>query len=67
MKLPQHIFALTKNEQRVAILILLALLAGAVASHYRRVGSRVPLPANIETGDTPAATSATDEQSRADD
>jgi hypothetical protein len=35
MKLPQHILALGKNEQRVVILIVLLLLAGAVAKHYR--------------------------------
>jgi hypothetical protein len=34
MKLPQHIFALTKSEQRVVVLILVALLACAVANHY---------------------------------
>jgi hypothetical protein len=41
MKLPQHIFALTKNEQRVIILILLALLACAVAKHYWEARSHV--------------------------
>jgi hypothetical protein len=44
MKLPQHIFALSKNEQRVIILILLALLAGAVANHYRQARSHISTP-----------------------
>jgi hypothetical protein len=35
MKLPPHIFALGQNEQRVVILTVLLLLAGAVAKHYR--------------------------------
>ena len=67
MKLSQHIFALTKSEQRVVILILLALLAGAVANHYREMQSHVAVPAKIEPGDTPAAASVDVEQSRQDD
>jgi hypothetical protein len=41
MKLPQHIFALTKSEQRVVVLILVALLACAVANHYWEALSHV--------------------------
>jgi hypothetical protein len=67
MKLPQHLFALTKNEQRVVILILLALLAGAVANHYREMRSHVAVPAKMEPGDSPAATSVDGKQSRQDD
>jgi hypothetical protein len=50
MKLPQ-IFALTKREQRVVIAIVLALLAGTIAMHYRGLRSDISPPAAI-----PAAT-----------
>jgi len=49
MKTPQHIFALTKSEQRVVILILLALLAGAIAMHYREKQSHISNPARATT------------------
>jgi hypothetical protein len=45
MKTPQHIFVLTKSEQRVVILILLALLAGTIAMHYREKHSHISTPA----------------------
>jgi hypothetical protein len=35
MKLPLEIFTLTKREQRVVIVIVMALLAGTIAKHYR--------------------------------
>jgi hypothetical protein len=44
MKTPQHIFALTKNEQRVVILILLVLLAVTIARHYREKQSHISTP-----------------------
>jgi hypothetical protein len=34
MKLPQHIFALTRGEQRVVIIIMIGLLLGAVGKRY---------------------------------
>jgi hypothetical protein len=45
MNTPQHIFALTKNEQRVVIVIMIALLAGSVTKHYHDLHSHLPLPA----------------------
>jgi hypothetical protein len=45
MDTPQHIFALTKNEQRIVIVIMIALVAGTVAKSYRDIHSRPPLPA----------------------
>jgi hypothetical protein len=45
MNTPQHIFALTKNEQRVVIVIMIALLAGSVTKRYRDLHSHLPLPA----------------------
>jgi hypothetical protein len=34
MKMPQHIFALTRNEQRVVIIIMLCLLLAATGKRY---------------------------------
>jgi hypothetical protein len=48
-KTSQHIFVLTKGEQRVVILILLALLAGAVAMRYRETRSHIATPAPTTT------------------
>jgi hypothetical protein len=43
MKEGRHIFALTKNEQRVVILIMIVLLAGTAAKRYRdRESHRLP-------------------------
>jgi hypothetical protein len=36
MKLPLRIFDLSKNEQRVVLIIVLALIAGAFAAYERR-------------------------------
>ena len=44
MKTGQHIFALTKNEQRVVILIMIVLLAGTVAKRYRDRAYQVASP-----------------------
>jgi hypothetical protein len=62
MKTPQHIFALTKGEQRVVILILLALLAVAVAMHYRERRSHITTPASA-----PAQRSVSPEQDTSDE
>lgn len=35
-------FALTKREQRVVVVIMLALVAIALAKHYRAAGTIVP-------------------------
>jgi hypothetical protein len=45
MKLPLEIFTLTKREQRIIVVIVMALLAGAVAKHYHDTKSHVPLSA----------------------
>jgi hypothetical protein len=67
MKTPQHIFALTKSEQRVVILILLALLAGAIAMHYREKQSHVSTPAADHASATGSTTPAAHEPAAPDD
>jgi len=42
MKTPQHLFALTKPEQRVVLLIILGLLFATTFSHYHRTEKAVP-------------------------
>ena len=66
MKTPQHIFALTKSEQRVVILILLALLAGTIAIHYREKQSHISTPAADHAAATVSTTPA-HEQATPDD
>jgi hypothetical protein len=67
MKTPQHIFALTKSEQRVVILILLALLAGTIAKHYREKQSHISTPAADHPAATVSTTPAAHEQATPDD
>jgi hypothetical protein len=67
MKTPPHIFALTKSEQRVVILILLALLAGTIAMHYREKHSRISTPAADHPAAPVSRTPATHEQATPDD
>jgi len=67
MKTPQHIFALTKSEQRVVILILLALLVGAITMHYREKQSHISTPAADHAATPVSTTPATDEQATPDD
>ena len=57
MKLPR-IFELTKREQRAVILIVMALLAGAIAKHYRdEHATSIPARStSVEPGITPSAT-----------
>jgi hypothetical protein len=64
MKLPQHIFALSKPEQRVVIVILLALLAGTSVMRYREKRSHVPGPVNLveDAAATPSTTQPAREQ-----
>jgi len=64
MRMPQHIFALTKSEQRVIVLILLALLVSAVAKHFRETrshGTRLP-SAIAEPSVRPESSPVEDEQ-----
>jgi lipopolysaccharide export system protein LptC len=49
MKTEQHIFALTKSEQRVVVLILLVLLAITIARHYREKQSHISTPVSATT------------------
>ena len=42
MKKAFGMFALTKREQRVVFMIMLALIAIALAKHYRDVGTIMP-------------------------
>jgi hypothetical protein len=64
MKMAQHIFALTKSEQRVIILILLALLVSAVTKHFRETRSHgTTLPSTIaEPSVRPESSSLEEEQ-----
>jgi hypothetical protein len=57
----QHIFELTKSEQRVVVLMVLLLLAGAVANHYWQTWSHTG-HVQVESGTTPTATPAMDEK-----
>ncbi|MEY2526636.1 MAG: hypothetical protein QOE73_1407 [Verrucomicrobiota bacterium] len=43
MKKAFGMFALTKREQRMVIIIMLALIAIALAKHYRDVGTIMPV------------------------
>lgn len=49
MKTPQHLFALTRPEQRVVLLIVLGLLFSAAFSRYRTVETGVPKPVPAQT------------------
>ncbi len=66
MKTPSHLLALTKNEQRVVIIIMIALLAGAAARFYRQGQAHLSQPA---TSPVPAARSlpSTDEDQASSD
>ena len=44
MKRAFGMFLLTKREQRVVIVIMFALVAIALARHYRDVGTIAPIP-----------------------
>ena len=48
MKTPQHLFALTRPEQRVVLLIILGLLFAAAFSHYRSAESNRTQPVQIQ-------------------
>jgi hypothetical protein len=59
-------FALTKSEQRVVIVLVLGLLIGTFAVHYRNLRSRLPAtPAPASASPTvaePDEENATDER-----
>jgi hypothetical protein len=49
----KNIFVLTKNEQRVVIVVVMVLLAATIARHYR--DNRSPIPATTSTTAHPTA------------
>jgi hypothetical protein len=49
----KNIFILTKNEQRVVIIVITVLLAATLAKHYR--DNRSPIPATTSTSMHPTA------------
>lgn len=63
MKVPWGIFMLTKREQRVIIVIVMALLAGTIAKHYRDARSHISSPVSASTqGVVPSSPSAAEEE-----
>jgi hypothetical protein len=48
MKTPQHLFALTRPEQRVVLLIVLGLVFAAAFSHYRKIDGKPAQPVEIQ-------------------
>jgi len=61
MKLPPHIFALARNEQRAVIVIVLALLAFAGFRYWREQNLQAQVPAAPPPAATPVL-SATPEE-----
>jgi len=65
----RNIFALTKREQRIVILVLVALLAAALAKHH--LDSRSQPPPTKSTSTLPTATPShlpgEEDQTAADD
>jgi hypothetical protein len=49
MKTPQHLFALTKQEQGVALLIIFCLLLGAGLRRYQQTAGAPPKPVPAQT------------------
>jgi hypothetical protein len=41
METPQHLFALTRSEQRIVLLIVLGLLLGSAFSYYHKAESNL--------------------------
>ena len=60
MKLPQHLFALSRGEQRVVIIIVLVLLGGTMAKRAYDEATRPP-PVPVPLGATPFASPPEDE------
>jgi hypothetical protein len=65
MKMSQHIFALTRSEQRVVIIIMICLLLGAVGKRY--YDGRFHPAAAGPTSSTAPAVPAADEEPAAPD
>ena len=60
MKLPQHLFALSRSEQRVVIVIVLALLLGTIAKRTYDQATRPP-PVAVPLSATPFASPLEDD------
>jgi hypothetical protein len=56
MKESGHVFTLTKNEQRVVVLLLVLALASAVANHYRQTWLHRSRPVQVQPASTPGTT-----------
>jgi hypothetical protein len=65
MKMPQHIFALTRSEQRVVIIIMICLLAGAVAKRY--YDGRMQPAAPVSSSAAPIRPAADEEPTASDE
>lgn len=62
MKPAFGMFVLTKREQRVVIVIMLALIAIALAKHYRDVGTIIPAQPTASPQMSPMSTFRPDEE-----
>lgn len=63
MKRLLRIFALSKNEQRVVLIIILALIAGALVRYERRIHARpVQAAAAAQSMASPSPQETEDEQ-----
>jgi hypothetical protein len=64
METPQHLFALTRPEQRVAVLIILGLLLVAAFGHYHRGESNLtqPVPIHAKPDSKPPADENSEEE-----
>jgi len=65
----KNVFVLTKREQRIVIVIVMALLAATIAKHYRTNRSPIssPTPTSTHATAAPAPSSAEDEQATPDE
>ena len=55
----KNIFGLTKNEQRVVIVVVMVLLAATLAKHFRN--NRSPIPVTTSPSSTPSSNAAENE------
>jgi hypothetical protein len=64
MKTPQHLFALTRPEQRIVLTIVLGLLLAAAFTHYHKAAGTTlqPIPAKVTPDSKPAADENAEEE-----
>lgn len=67
MKTPSNLFALTKSEQRVVVIIMIVLLTGTVTKYYLNQQSHLALPATAPSGATPSSPLLEEEQAAPDE